>query len=148
LLWYINHRHINLAPLGEVLKAGYIAAIATVTGDTLSSEIGILSKKKPILITTLEKVKHGENGAISLLGEIAGAIGALIIGIGAYFVGLASLKISLTAALIGGVVGFHFDSLLGAIFERRRLMSNGTVNFLSSIVGSLIGIAMVMKFYC
>ncbi len=148
LLWYINYKHINLPSLGEVLKAGYIAAIATVTGDTLSSEIGVLSKEEPVLITTLKKVRHGENGAISLLGELAGIAGALIIGISAYLLGLACLRISLIAALIGGVVGFHLDSLLGALLERRKLIGNGTVNFLSSIAGSLVGITIAMRFYC
>ncbi|MBI5253555.1 MAG: TIGR00297 family protein, partial [Euryarchaeota archaeon] len=52
----------------------------------------------------------------------------------------------IAAALVGGVVGFHFDSLLGAVLERRKLISNASVNFLSSITGSLVGLNIVIGF--
>jgi len=45
-------------------------------GDTLASELGILSKSKPILITTLRQVPPGTNGAMSLLGTAVSIIGA------------------------------------------------------------------------
>lgn len=142
VLWFINKE----ASFATLLKAGYIAAIATVTGDTLSSEIGLLSKNKPVLITNLRPVPVGTHGGVSLLGEVGGFIGALVIGIAGYALGLASLELSLTAALIGGTVGFHFDSILGAVLERRRLIGNATVNFLSSMTGGLVGLRIALSF--
>lgn len=139
LFWHMNTSAI-------FLKAGYIAAIATVAGDTLSSEIGVLSRKQPVLITTFKRVPTGTHGGISLLGEISGIVGALIIGLAAWALGLAPLKLSLFAAVIGGVAGFHFDSLLGAVLERRKLISNASVNFLSSITGSLVGLNIALGF--
>ena len=142
VLWFINKE----ASVGALLKAGYIAAVATVTGDTLSSEIGMLSKNNPVLITNFRPVPVGTDGGISLLGEIGGLIGALVIGISGYALGLASLDLSLTVALIGGTVGFHFDSILGAVLERRRLIGNATVNFLSSMFGGLVGLRIALSF--
>jgi len=141
VLWFMNSEN----SVGNMLKAGYIAAIATVTGDTLSSEIGMLSRRRPYLITTFEKVPIGTHGGVSLMGELGGFAGALIIGVASYLLGLADLKLSLLAALIGGVAGFHMDSLLGAVLERRRLINNAMVNFLSSLTGSLIGLRIAIS---
>jgi len=50
-------------------------------GDTLASELGILSKSRPILITTLKQVPAGTNGAMSFLGTIVSIAGGGLIGI-------------------------------------------------------------------
>lgn len=49
-------------------------------GDTLASELGILSPTPPILITTLKPVPPGTNGAMSLGGTLASILGGLIMG--------------------------------------------------------------------
>ncbi len=126
------------------IAGGYIAAIATITGDTLSSEIGVLSKRRPLLITSFEKVSRGTHGGISLLGEVVGLLGTFAIGLAAGVLGVASLSSAIPVAVIGGVFGFHFDSLLGAVFERRGLCGNATVNFLSTTAGALAGIGIVV----
>ncbi len=143
VFWYINKVEALEAP-STLIIAGYIAAIATVTGDTLSAEIGVLSKRRPVLITTFEKVPHGAHGGVSLLGEFIGFLGTALIGVFAWVLGMAPLASSLSFAVIGGALGFHFDSLLGATVERRGLCGNATVNFLSSIAGSLTGIGIAM----
>lgn len=142
MLWFVNKE----TSFATMLKAGYIASVATVTGDTLSSEIGMLSKRKPLLITNLKPVPIGTHGGVSVLGEIGGLLGALAIGVTSYALGLASLQLSLAAAIFGGVVGFHFDSILGAVLERRRLIGNATVNFLSSMTGGLVGLRIALSF--
>lgn len=138
VLWYVAG-----AELDEYLKAAYLAGVAAATGDTLSSEIGVLSRKKPVLITTLGEVPVGTHGGISAVGEAAGIAGALVIGTAAWMLNFASFQTSILAALIGGAAGFHFDSFLGAVFERRGMISNATVNFLSTIAGSLAGLAVI-----
>ncbi len=135
LFWYAEGIRV-------ITLAGYIAAIATITGDTLSSEIGVLSKRRPILITTFEKVPVGTDGGISLLGEAVGILGALTIGIAAWAVGVASLSFAIPVAVIGGVFGFHIDSVLGAVLERRGLCGNATVNFLSTTAGAIAGLGL------
>ena len=56
---------------------GFIGAIATATADTLASEIGVLHQ--PRLITTFKKVEPGTDGAVSVLGTVAGMIGACLL---------------------------------------------------------------------
>lgn len=55
--------------------------------DTFSSELGILSKGNPRLLTSwnFRKVPPGTNGGISLLGTLAGFLGAFTIAITSIF---------------------------------------------------------------
>ena len=127
-----------------LLLAAYIATIASITGDTLSSELGVLSRGEPYLITNFKRVPTGTDGGISPLGEIAGVTGAFLIGVSAWAMGLADIKIAVLAAVVGGSVGFHVDSLLGATFERRGMIGNASVNFLSTIAGALGGLSIAL----
>ncbi|KAF2966960.1 hypothetical protein GQX73_g6615 [Xylaria multiplex] len=66
---------------GDLLVVGIIANYAAVCADTFSSELGILSRTEPRLITslTLRKVPRGTNGGVTVWGLVAGFLGSLII---------------------------------------------------------------------
>lgn len=121
---------------------GFIGSIATATADTLASEVGVV--EQPRLITTLKKVPPGTDGGISVVGTAAGIIGAGVIGVSAYILGIfpdpyTTLKI----AIIAGTVGCFVDSILGAVLERRNYISNEYVNLIATITGAALGIIMV-----
>ncbi|KAL8941232.1 MAG: hypothetical protein Q9216_002365 [Gyalolechia sp. 2 TL-2023] len=66
-------------PYGEDLPVvGIISNYAAVAADTFSSELGILSKSRPRLLTSwnLRQVPPGTNGGITLWGTVAGFLGA------------------------------------------------------------------------
>ena len=122
---------------------GFIGAIATATSDTLASEIGVLDPH-PRLITTFQKVDPGTNGAVSVLGTAVGIVGAAIIGIAAYLLGIMpNPLLSIGVAIISGTVGCFMDSILGALFENRHLITNEHVNLIATIVGALVGILLL-----
>jgi uncharacterized membrane protein len=52
-----------------------------VAADTFSSELGILSARKPRLVTSwnLRQVPPGTNGGVTIMGTLAGFVGALTI---------------------------------------------------------------------
>jgi len=121
------------------LVGGFIGAIATATADTMASEIGIL--QRPRLITTMKKVVPGTDGGISILGTLVGIMGAGIIGVAAYLLGIiADPLISLKIAIISGTIGCFMDSILGAVLERRNFLNNEHVNLLATITGAIVGI--------
>ena len=121
---------------------GFIGAIATATADTLASEIGVLHQ--PRLITTLQKVDPGTDGAVSFLGTAVGMVGAAIIGIAAYFLGIVGNSFSaIIVSVISGTVGCFMDSFLGAVFERRNMITNEHVNLLATITGAIVGILLI-----
>jgi uncharacterized membrane protein len=66
---------------GDLLVVGIVANYAAVAADTFSSELGILSKTNPRLITSwnLRKVPPGTNGGVTIWGLVSGLLGALII---------------------------------------------------------------------
>ncbi len=89
----------------------------------------------------MRKVDPGTDGAISVLGTLVGIIGAAIIGIAAFFLGIISDPfLSLKIAVVSGTVGCFMDSILGAVFERRNFINNEHVNLLATITGALVGI--------
>lgn len=122
---------------------GFIGAIATATSDTLGSEIGVLDQH-PRLITTLQKVDPGTNGAVSVLGTASGIVGAAIIGIAAYLLGiLANPVTAIMVSIVSGTVGCFMDSILGALFENQGWLTNEHVNLLATIVGAIVGILLM-----
>lgn len=122
---------------------GFIGAIATATADTLASEIGVLDPK-PRLITTFQKVDPGTNGAISPLGTGIAIVGAAIIGIAAFILGvLPDFIPAIVVAAISGTVGCFADSILGALFENQGWLTNEHVNLFATIVGAIVGILMM-----
>lgn len=121
---------------------GFIGSISTATADTLASEIGVT--QTPRLITSFEKVEPGTNGAVSVLGTAVGIVGAGIIGIAAFILGVVpNFADAIIISVIPGTLGCFMDSLLGAIFERRDMLSNEHVNLLATVTGAVIGIILI-----
>jgi uncharacterized protein (TIGR00297 family) len=121
---------------------GFIGSIATATADTLASEVGVV--EQPRLITTFKKVPPGTDGGISIVGTAAGIIGAGIIGVSAYILGIfPDPLVTLKVSIIAGTVGCFVDSILGAVLERRNYISNEYVNLIATITGAALGIIMV-----
>jgi uncharacterized protein (TIGR00297 family) len=100
-------------------------------GDTLASELGILSSSPPILLTTLKTVPPGTNGALSLLGTAASVGGGMAMGWtmwAALSVENASCRdqtgdlflLLLGWGAIAGGLGSLLDSLLGATLQRTQ----------------------------
>ena len=112
------------------------AALSEAAADTVSSEVGQAYGEKARLITTWNSVSAGTNGAVSLIGTLAGVMAAAVVGSVCFLSGLLSqrwLAIAVGAAILGMVV----DSFLGAWLERRRLLNNDSVNFLSTLVAAV-----------
>lgn len=131
---------------GDLLVIGIIANYAAVAADTFSSELGILSKSTPRLITslTLRKVPRGTNGGVTLVGLGAGLLGSIIIVTASLvFLPLCNGETTVNARLFGkaasaasagwsaadrrtlmvfltlwGLLGSVLDSVLGGLFQR------------------------------
>ena len=127
----------SLALLGDQLTLAYVAFFACCAGDTWASELGILSKSLPRLVTKpWKKVPPGTNGGVSLVGLLASAAGGTVMGlVHGIFVpsGIATLlpiSSSITysqftreilvltfVGFMGGLGGSLLDSLLGATIQ-------------------------------
>jgi uncharacterized protein (TIGR00297 family) len=138
----------------RLLLVGYVAALATALADTMASEIGLLSKRKPFLITHWgRRVEHGTDGGITRLGLIAALIASLSLGVIAALVGLGQLQVdesvvkvfSWSSVPIVGVAGFLgnlVDSIMGATVQGKWRINNDVVNFIATLSGAAIAVLM------
>ena len=111
-----------------LLFAAFVGVMATVNADTWATELGILSRIPPRLITSGDEVPPGTSGGVTSLGIWASVAGAMLIGtvatalvqLGSLLSGngwsLRAISYSLLA-VFGGLVGSLFDSLLGATVQ-------------------------------
>ncbi|MFB6217332.1 MAG: TIGR00297 family protein [Candidatus Aenigmatarchaeota archaeon] len=115
------------------MPVAFAGSIATALADTLASEIGVLSSRSR-LITTLEKVDPGTNGAVSPLGLLFSVVGASIVAV----MGVYLLSTGFVPVFAGGFIGCQIDSVLGAVLERRRIVSKSTVNLIATLSGGSV----------
>lgn len=118
------------------------AALAEAAADTVSSEYGQAMDETATLITTGERVPAGTDGGITLRGTIAGLLAATIVAGVCFATQLTSLRQAAIAAL-AAFLGMLVDSVLGATLERRRILGNDAVNFLSTVAAALIAYLVV-----
>jgi len=130
-----------LTDMPEVFKIAFVAAFATATFDTISSELGQIYGKRPILITTMKSVPVGTDGAISIEGTILGVLSAALIGAEGYLLHLISFS-SIIVVVIAAFIGTTVESILGATIERRKWVSNEVVNFINISTGA--GVSMIL----
>lgn len=124
--------------VGRGVEVVFLAALVEATGDTVSSEIGQVVDSKVFLLTSSRRVEAGTDGGVSLWGTATGVLaGAAVAAIGMWSLQLTQ-KEGL-AAFAGGVAGVFFDSFLGATVERRGILGNDLVNFLSTVFAGLLG---------
>jgi uncharacterized protein (TIGR00297 family) len=96
----------------------FAGAMAAVNADTWATELGVLSRRPPRLITNGRVVERGASGAVSLTGYLAALAGATLIGFSA---GLFSPTLPpwevLALIMLAGLAGSTFDSFLGATVQ-------------------------------
>lgn len=128
---------LTLNPVG--FNVMFFTSLAAAFADTLSSEIGVLSKTKPLLITTLKPAVAGEDGAVSMLGFVGAALGGLIYGVLALII--TSSLYWAAVVFAAGMIGSALDSFLGATLQKEGYLDNNTNNFVSSfIVGAFFAL--------
>lgn len=108
---------------------GFIGALAAVTADTWATELGVLSKALPRLITTGRSVPIGTSGGVSVCGTFVALCGGLLIGLVACLAEFCDLVIwhhvafvpqalwLIPIGAIAGLLGALVDSFLGATVQ-------------------------------
>ncbi|KAE8789991.1 transmembrane protein 19 [Hordeum vulgare] len=113
--------------LVTALIGGVIGHYSCCNGDTWSSELGILSKSEPRIITTLKRVRKGTNGGVTIDGLLAAAAAGCSIGFAFVLIGFLTTQCAsdvfwrqllvIPLATAAGLCGSLIDSFLGATVQ-------------------------------
>lgn len=137
---------ILASPWQPLLWLGYVASFSTKLSDTCASEVGKAYGKRTFLITTLRPVPPGTEGAMSVEGTIAGFVGAAIIGLVGWGVGLISpwaILLCLGAAFLANLL----ESWIGATLqETYPWLTNEVVNGINTTAGALLAMGVAIAF--
>ncbi len=94
---------------------GFAGALAAVNADTWATELGVLDRNPPRLITNLRRqVTKGTSGGISATGMAASLLGAAAIAAPAAAIWNSHQWLWFGVITVGGLLGSLLDSLLGA----------------------------------
>ncbi len=126
----------------SLLLLGYAASFCTKLSDTCASEIGKAYGKRTFLITTLQPVPRGTEGAVSLEGTIAGIVGSILIALVSWAVGLIDLT-GIAFCVIAAFIATNIESVIGATVQSKfEWLTNEVVNFFNTFIGAIAAIVL------
>jgi uncharacterized protein (TIGR00297 family) len=121
----------------EPFTAAFAASLGAAFADTAESEIGQLFSRTPRLITTLQKVPPGTDGAISVPGTVAGIGAAGLTATLGLVLGMLETTASAFIVALAAFVGTIADSLIGDLSPRT---GNELTNVLCTLVAALLAL--------
>lgn len=134
--------------IAALLMLGYVASFSTKLADTCASEVGKVYGQRTYLITTLQPVPRGTEGAVSLEGTLAGIVGSGAIALVGWAVGLINLP-GIFLCMIAAFIATNLESVIGATLQSRYTwLTNEIVNIINTTIGAIavILLALVLPF--
>jgi uncharacterized protein (TIGR00297 family) len=129
----------NFIPL---LLLGYVASFCTKLSDTCASEVGKAYGKRTFLITTLQPVPRGTEGAVSLEGTLAGIVASIAIALVGLAVGMVN-PIGLGICILAAFVATNLESVIGATLQSKfNWMTNEVVNIFNTLIGAIVAMGL------
>jgi uncharacterized protein (TIGR00297 family) len=134
---------VSYAPAAALV--GFVAALAAGGSDTMASEVGKAWGSRPVLFPTFRRVPPGTPGGISLVGTVAGLVGAAMLGSLGAATGLVDWD-ALLPVMAGATIGAFAESAMGASLEERGILNNDLLNFLNTAIAAAAAIFIAKSF--
>ncbi|MGD2184219.1 TIGR00297 family protein [Lusitaniella coriacea] len=129
--------------LHGLLFLGYVASFSTKLSDTTATEIGKAYGKRTYLITTLQPVPRGTEGAVSLEGTLAGILASAAIALLGWIVGLIS-PIGVLWCILAAFVATTIESAIGATLESKLdWLTHDLVNIINTLIGAVVAMGLM-----
>ena len=103
-------------PLYVYLTLAYFGAIASANADTWATELGVLSRTPPRLITTGKPVAPGTSGGVTWYGTVAALAGSAFIGVAAFVLIQGAALATRGTLLLSDLPLIWIASLAGLVF--------------------------------
>ncbi len=124
----------------SLLLLGYVASFSTKLADTTASEVGKAYGKSTFLITTLQPVPRGTEGAISLEGTLAGIVASVAIAFVGWAVGLIDL-LGVAWCVLAAFIATNLESVIGATLQSKyNWLTNEVVNIFNTLIGAIAAV--------
>jgi len=131
----------------SLLLLGYVASFSTKLSDTCASEVGKAYGKRTFLITTLQSVARGTEGAVSLEGTLAGVVASAAIALVGWGVGLIDL-LGVVWCITAAFIATNIESLMGATLQAKvSWLTNEVVNFLNTLIGAIAAVLLALAWH-
>ncbi len=127
-----------------LLLLGYVASFSTKLADTCASEVGKAYGKRTFLITTLQAVPRGTEGAVSLEGTLAGIIASAAIALVGWAVGLVDLW-GVLFCVLAAFIATNLESVIGATLQAKiGWLTNEVVNIINTLLGAIAAVLLAL----
>lgn len=131
-------------PVQNLLFLGYVASLSTKLADTTASEVGKAYGQRTFLITTLQPVSRGTEGAVSLEGTLAGVVASLVIALVGWGVGLVN-PVGVVWCILAAFVATNLESVIGATLqEKLAWLTNEVVNIINTLIGAVVAVGLAL----
>ncbi|WP_427161204.1 TIGR00297 family protein [Aliinostoc sp. HNIBRCY26] len=125
----------------SLLMLGYVASFSTKLSDTCASEVGKAYGKRTFLITTLQPVARGTEGAVSLEGTLAGVVASVAIAILGWGVSLVT-PMGILWCVLAAFIATNLESVIGATLQAKYTwLTNEVVNIFNTLIGAIAAMA-------
>jgi uncharacterized protein (TIGR00297 family) len=135
-------RFLGVSP--NLFLLGYVASLSTKLADTFASEIGKAYGKTTFLITNFSRVAPGTEGAVSVEGTAAAAVGGLLLALCGLRLGFLENMSAVLVSTIAAFLATNVESVLGATLQEKKGLSwitNEVINFLNTAIGAVLAMA-------
>jgi len=128
--------------LQGLLLLGYVASFCTKLADTTATEIGKAYGQRTFLITTLQPVPRGTEGAVSLEGTVAGVVASVAIALVGWSVGAIDL-LGVAYCVLAAFLATTAESVIGATIEGKLdWLTHDLVNIINTTLGAIAAMGM------
>ena len=103
----------------------FLSSVSAANSDTWATEIGKLSKTKPVSIIGFKKIEAGLSGGITSIGTFGSLLGSMTIGAIGYSFGIDIIVF--WGIVLAGFTGALIDSIVGAIYQVKYITADGRV---------------------
>jgi len=135
---------LRLPEFKSLLLLGYVASFSTKLADTTASEVGKAYGQRTFLITTLQAVPRGTEGAVSLEGTLAGVVASVAMALVGWAVGMIDLW-GVVWCLLAAFIATNLESVIGATLQTKYTwLTNEIVNIFNTLIGAIASILIAL----
>jgi uncharacterized protein (TIGR00297 family) len=133
----------GVTPYSGAFTIAMVAAFATALFDTTATEFGQAFGRRHVLVTTWRAVPEGTTGGVSVVGTMAGFLGAtLLVGV-AWAMGLVA-GAAVLAIIFGAFCGSTLESLVGGLIGKGSRSDHHLRNLANTVAGAAVAWGLVV----